>query len=48
MQDGDVLTTTVEGLIPPRNRCVRLSDHSRAHIVPDQILGMIAAAKEKT
>ena len=47
LKDGDIITTSVEGLGTLRNRCVRVSDHSRAHIVPDPILGMIKKAKEK-
>ncbi|MEH6570709.1 MAG: fumarylacetoacetate hydrolase family protein [Halioglobus sp.] len=47
LKDGDILTTSIEGLGTLRNRCVRVSDHSRAHIVPEQLQALIAAAKEK-
>ena len=37
LKDGDVITTTIEGLGQMRNRCVRVSDHPRADFVPDPI-----------
>ena len=35
LKDGDVLTTSIQGLGTLENRCVRIADHSRASIVPD-------------
>ncbi|BFM14832.1 fumarylacetoacetate hydrolase family protein [Maricurvus nonylphenolicus] len=45
LRDGDVITTSIEGLGVLTNRCVRVSDHSRAKIIPDVYSAMLNAAK---
>jgi|TARA_B110001450_G_scaffold33871_1_gene29218 2,4-diketo-3-deoxy-L-fuconate hydrolase len=47
LRDGDMLTTSIEGLGTLRNRCVRIADHSRADIVPDAFSKLLANAREK-
>lgn len=37
LRDGDIVTTSIEGLGTLRKRCVRVGDHSRANIVPDTL-----------
>ena len=37
LKDGDVIETSIEGLGSMENRCVRISDHSRALEVPEFI-----------
>ena len=37
LKDGDVITTSISGLGQMENRCVRVADHSRADVVPDQL-----------
>jgi len=37
LKDGDVITTTIEGLGTITNRCVRASDHPRADFLPEQM-----------
>ena len=37
LKDGDVITTSISGLGQIENRCVRVADHSRADVVPDQL-----------
>lgn len=46
LKDGDVITTTIEGLGTIENKCVRISDHSRAEIIPEFLKGMMANAKK--
>ena len=41
LQDGDVLTSTIEGLGTMENKCVRVSDHSRANVVPEFMKGFM-------
>jgi len=41
LKDGDVVRTSIEGLGSIENRCVRVSDHSRADEVPDQIKALL-------
>ena len=41
LKDGDVLTSSIEGLGSMENKCVRVSDHSRANIVPEFMKGFI-------
>tara|TARA_B110000444_G_C18755323_1_gene554830 strand:- start:220 stop:1125 length:906 start_codon:yes stop_codon:yes gene_type:complete len=41
LKDGDVITTHIEGLGSMENKCVRVSDHSRADIIPEFLKGMI-------
>lgn len=47
LKDGDVVTTTIEGLGTIRNTCIRVSDHPRADFVPDQLKAIFAAADAK-
>ena len=47
LRDGEILTTSIEGLGTLRNRCVRVADHSRADIVPEAFSKLVAAAREK-
>jgi 2,4-diketo-3-deoxy-L-fuconate hydrolase len=47
LKDGDVLTTTIEGLGTLENRCVRISDHSRADFVPEALRKLLEAAQAK-
>jgi 2,4-diketo-3-deoxy-L-fuconate hydrolase len=44
LKDGDVVKTSIEGLGVLENRCVRVSDHSRANEVPDNLKAIIARA----
>jgi 2-keto-4-pentenoate hydratase/2-oxohepta-3-ene-1,7-dioic acid hydratase in catechol pathway len=46
LKDGDVITTTIEGLGTIENKCVKISDHSRAEIIPEFLKGMMANAKK--
>jgi 2-keto-4-pentenoate hydratase/2-oxohepta-3-ene-1,7-dioic acid hydratase in catechol pathway len=41
LKDGDELTTTIEGLGTMENKCVRISDHSRAKVVPEFMKGFL-------
>ena len=41
LKDGDILTTTIEGLGEMKNKCVRVSDHSRADFLPDMFKGFL-------
>lgn len=41
LKDGDVLTSSIEGLGSMENKCVRVSDHSRANIVPEFMKGFL-------
>lgn len=47
LRDGDMLTTTIEGLGSLHNRCVRSSDHARAAVVPELYTSMVGALKAK-
>ena len=47
LRDGDMLTTSIEGLGTLRNRCVRIADHSRADILPEAFSKVLANAREK-
>ena len=47
LRDGDMLTTSIEGLGTLRNRCVRIADHSRADILPEAFTKVLANAREK-
>jgi len=47
LQNGDLLTTSIEGLGTMNNRCVRISDHSNADVVPKTYSKMIAAMRDK-
>ncbi len=42
LRDGDVVTTTIEGLGTITNRCVRASDHPRADFLPEQMKPLLA------
>jgi 2-keto-4-pentenoate hydratase/2-oxohepta-3-ene-1,7-dioic acid hydratase in catechol pathway len=41
LKDGDVLTSSIEGLGSMENKCVRVSDHSRENIVPEFMKGFL-------
>ena len=41
LKDGDVVTTTIEGLGTITNRCVRAADHSRADVLPKQMQAIL-------
>ncbi len=45
--DGDVLITSIDGLGTLRNKCVRISDHSRAEVMPDALAKLLTAARTK-
>jgi len=47
LRDGDVVTTTIEGLGTLQNQCVRISDHSQAKQLPDTYRSAAAALKHK-
>ena len=40
-KDGDILSTTIEGLGEMENKCVRISNHSRADFLPDMFKGFL-------
>ncbi|HIF95147.1 MAG TPA: FAA hydrolase family protein [Myxococcales bacterium] len=42
LKDGDVITTSIEGLGTVTNRCVRVADHPRADVVPLPIKNAMA------
>jgi len=46
LKDGDVVTTTIEGLGSIRNVCVRGDDHPRATVVPEFIQKLIDKSSE--
>jgi 2,4-diketo-3-deoxy-L-fuconate hydrolase len=48
LRDGDVITTSIEGLGSLKNHCVRVTDHSRATVIPEVYKTMIDAARAKT
>jgi len=41
LRDGDVVTTTIDGLGTITNRCVRASDHARADFLPPQMKALL-------
>lgn len=41
LKDGDIITTSIEGLGTLTNKCVRVSDHSRADWIPEMMKPMI-------
>ena len=45
LKDGDVVTTTIEGLGTITNRCVRTSDHPRADFLPEPMKPLLAGKK---
>ena len=47
LRDGDMLTTTIEGLGTMRNRCVRIANHSGADVVPKAFSKLLAIAREE-
>ncbi len=47
LRDGDMLTTTIEGLGTMRNRCVRIANHSGADVVPEAFSKLLAIAREE-
>ena len=48
LKDGDILTTTIEGLGTLENRCVRITDHSRADFMPAALKKLLDAAAAKS
>ena len=41
LKDGDIITTSIKGLGTLKNKCVRVSDHSRADWIPEMMKPMI-------
>ena len=41
LKDGDIITTSIKGLGTLTNKCVRVSDHSRADWIPEMMKPMI-------
>ena len=41
LKDGDILSTTIEGLGEMENKCVWISNHSRADFLPDMFKGFL-------
>ena len=39
LKDGDILSTTIEGIGTMENKCVRISDHSNASFIPEFVKG---------
>ena len=46
LKDGDTITTSIEGLGTLTNKCVRVSDHSRADWIPEMMKPMIEKASK--
>ena len=46
LKDGDIITTSIEGLGTLTNKCVRVSDHSRADWIPEMMKPMIEKANK--
>ena len=47
LKDGDIIRTAIEGLGMIENRCVRITDHSRATEIPDALKAAMANAQAK-
>ncbi|MFK7831170.1 MAG: fumarylacetoacetate hydrolase family protein [Congregibacter sp.] len=47
LKDGDVITTTIEGLGTMTNRCVRVADHSNATLLAPRFQELLEQAKAK-
>jgi len=47
LKDGDVVTTSIEGLGSIENRCVRVADHSRANEIPENLKALTAKRDEQ-
>ena len=47
LKDGDIIRTSIEGLGMIENRCVRITDHSRATEIPDALKAAMANAQAK-
>ena len=45
LKDGDIITTSIEGLGVLINKCIRISDHSRADWIPEMMKPMIEKLK---
>ena len=45
LKDGDVVTTTIDGLGTITNKCVRASDHARADFLPEQMKPLLAGRR---
>ena len=39
LKDGDILSTTIEGIGSMENKCVRISDHANASYIPEFVKG---------
>ena len=39
LKDGDILSTTIEGIGTMENKCVRVSDHTNASFIPEFVKG---------
>ena len=46
LKDGDIITTSIKGLGTLTNKCVRVSDHSRADWIPEMMKPMIEKANK--
>ena len=42
LKDGDILSTTIEGIGRMENKCVRISDHSNASFIPEFVKGKMS------
>lgn len=47
LKDGDVVTTTIEGLGTMTNRCVRVADHSNAHLLAPKFKEVLDAVEQR-
>ncbi|MGI9323295.1 MAG: fumarylacetoacetate hydrolase family protein [Pseudomonadales bacterium] len=47
LKDGDLVSTSINGLGSIENKCVRISDHSRASEIPDALKQIVANASDK-
>jgi 2-keto-4-pentenoate hydratase/2-oxohepta-3-ene-1,7-dioic acid hydratase in catechol pathway len=48
LKDGDIIKTSIDGLGAMENRCVRISDHSRANEVPESLQVLLAKRLDDT
>jgi 2-keto-4-pentenoate hydratase/2-oxohepta-3-ene-1,7-dioic acid hydratase in catechol pathway len=42
LKDGDILSTTIQGIGRMENKCVRISDHSNASFIPEFVKGKMS------
>lgn len=45
LRDGDVITTSIDGLGVIQNKCVRVSSHSRSEIIPEALANLLSKAQ---